>query len=57
MNDKYRNTAAELFKLRMQFKAEVNHLRKTYQEVVIEKPIPEKKHYLHRMLVPTTLFP
>lgn len=34
MTDKYRYTAAELFKLRMQFKAEVNELRRTYNEVV-----------------------
>jgi len=40
MTDKYRYTASELFKLRMQFKAEVNELRKTYHEVVIEKHSP-----------------
>lgn len=35
MSDKYKYTASELFKLRMQFKAEVNELRKTYHEVVL----------------------
>jgi hypothetical protein len=40
MREKYRNTVAELFKLRMQFKVEVNDLRRTYHEIVVEKPIP-----------------
>lgn len=32
---KYNNTSAEIFKLRMQLKAEINDLRKTYEEVVL----------------------
>ncbi len=56
MTDKYKYTAAEIFKLRMQVKAEFNDLRKTYNEIVIEKPLPERKHY--RNIIPqTTIIP
>ncbi len=56
MTEKYKYTPAEIFKLRMQFKAEFNDLRKTYNEVVIEKPPPERKHY--KNLIPqTTIIP
>ena len=56
MNDKYKTTPAEVFKLRMQYKAEFNNLRKTYQEVVIDKSPNGKKHFNNKY-VPTTIIP
>ena len=56
LDDKYKYTPAEIFRLRMQYKAEFNNLRKTYHEVVIERPTPEKKHFGNRYSV-TTLIP
>ncbi len=38
MNDRFKYTATEIFKLRMQYKAEFNDLRKTYNEFVMERP-------------------
>jgi hypothetical protein len=38
--DKYRVTTAELFKIKMQLRAEINNLRKTYNEIVIQKHTP-----------------
>lgn len=35
LDDKYKYSPAEIFRLRMQYKAEFNNLRKTYHEVVI----------------------
>jgi len=56
MTDKYKYTAAEVFKLRMQYKAEFNNLRKTYHEIVLEKPAIQKKHFALKMAL-TTIVP
>jgi|LakMenEpi03Aug12_release.lakeMendotaPanAssembly.Ray.scaffolds.fasta_scaffold1930420_1 hypothetical protein len=56
MNDKYKTTPAEVFKLRMQYKAEFNNLRKTYQEVVIDKSPNGKKHFNDKYAL-TTIIP
>lgn len=57
LHAKYNNTASELFKIRMQLKAEVNSLRRTYEQCVIEKPAPAKRHYKKVLEMKTALFP
>lgn len=54
---KYNNTSAEIFKLRMQLKAEINDLRKTYEEIVFEKPPTKKKIFEEKLTVKTYLMP
>jgi hypothetical protein len=41
----------------MQLKAEVNSLRRTYEQCVIEKPAPAKRHYKKVLEMKTALFP
>lgn len=41
----------------MQLKAEINDLRKTYEEIVFEKPPTKKKIFEEKLTVKTYLMP
>lgn len=41
----------------MQLKAEINDLRKTYEQIVCEKPATKKKTFEEKLTVKTYLMP